>query len=169
MLLEHRHSPLAQPRRRRAGVGGPRVVGAVAPVPLLAPRVRRRLRPRRLRPRAAQLRRDPVAEERARAEQPRRPEDRPAGDTARYYVKVDELGRAYATGRRKTAVASVVLWPTPADRAASVRVNGMDLADFLSKKDTPPKRKAEAASASKNAKGHTVDLRGPWKDGKRVV
>ena len=55
----------------------------------------------------------------------------PAGDTARYYVKVDELGRAYATGRRKTAVASVVLWPTPADRAASVRVNGMDLADFL--------------------------------------
>ena len=62
---------------------------------------------------------------------PLRPEDRPAGDTARYYVKVDELGRAYATGRRKTAVASVVLWPTPADRAASVRVNGMDLADFL--------------------------------------
>lgn len=45
----------------------------------------------------------------------------------------------------------------------------MDLANFLSKKDTPPKRKAEtaAAPAAKNAKGHTVDLRGDWKEGKR--
>lgn len=56
---------------------------------------------------------------------------RPPGDTSRKWVKVDSLGRAYATGRRKTAVARVWLWPTADQDLASVRINHKSLASFF--------------------------------------
>ena len=56
---------------------------------------------------------------------------RPPGDTSRKWVKVDELGRAYATGRRKTAVARVWVWPTKEDKLAEVRINQKSLSSFF--------------------------------------
>jgi small subunit ribosomal protein S9 len=56
---------------------------------------------------------------------------RPPGDTSRKWVKVDELGRAYATGRRKTAVARVWIWPTKEDKLAEVRINRKSLSSFF--------------------------------------
>ena len=56
---------------------------------------------------------------------------RPLGDTSRKWVKVDDLGRAYATGRRKTAVARVWVWPTPEDELAAVRINKLTLSHFF--------------------------------------
>jgi hypothetical protein len=48
---------------------------------------------------------------------------RPPGDTSRKWVKVDDLGRAYSTGRRKKAIARVWVWEAAAtgDEPASVR------------------------------------------------
>ena len=56
---------------------------------------------------------------------------RPPGDTSRKWVKVDSIGRAYATGRRKTAVARVWVWPSADDELASVRVNKQNLSSFF--------------------------------------
>ena len=56
---------------------------------------------------------------------------RPAGDTSRKWVKVDAQGRAYATGRRKSAIARVWLWETPEGRDASVRINRGPIAAFF--------------------------------------
>lgn len=56
---------------------------------------------------------------------------RPPGDTSRKWVKVDEQGRAYATGRRKTAVARVWVWETPDDQLAAVRINKQSLSRFF--------------------------------------
>ena len=56
---------------------------------------------------------------------------RPAGDTSRKYIRIDDLGRAYATGRRKTAVARVWVWEVGDEATASVSVNGMNLSQFL--------------------------------------
>ena len=56
---------------------------------------------------------------------------RPAGDTSRKWVKIDPLGRAYATGRRKTAVARVWIWPTAEDHLASVRINKQSISRFF--------------------------------------
>ena len=58
------------------------------------------------------------------------PDMRPPGDSSRKYVRVDANGRAYATGRRKTAVARVWVWPC-ADGAASLTINGKSLGEFL--------------------------------------
>lgn len=59
------------------------------------------------------------------------PEMRPPGDTSRKYVKVDEQGRAYAIGRRKTASARVWLWPVAEEQPAEVRINGMDISRWF--------------------------------------
>ena len=56
---------------------------------------------------------------------------RPVGDTSRKWVKVDAQGRAYATGRRKTAVARVWVWPTPDAQLASVQINKQSLSRFF--------------------------------------
>ncbi|KAL1515451.1 hypothetical protein AB1Y20_002076 [Prymnesium parvum] len=58
-----------------------------------------------------------------------RPEDRPRGDTSRKYVYVDEKGRAYSTGGRKTASASVWVWET--EEVPTITVNDMNLSDWL--------------------------------------
>jgi len=58
-------------------------------------------------------------------------EMRPAGDTSRKWVKIDALGRAYATGRRKTAVARVWVWPAAEDALPSIRINRESLSSFL--------------------------------------
>ena len=58
------------------------------------------------------------------------PEMRPANDSSRKYVRVDEAGRAYATGGRKKASAQVWVWPC-ADGESKIIVNGMSLAGFL--------------------------------------
>ena len=59
------------------------------------------------------------------------PEMRPPGDTSRQYVKVDEDGRAYAVGRRKTASARVWLWPVTKEEPAIVQINGMDISRWF--------------------------------------
>ena len=57
---------------------------------------------------------------------------RPPKDTSRKYIKVDEKGRAYATGRRKTAVARVWVWPNKLeDETPSLRINKMSLSTFF--------------------------------------
>lgn len=57
---------------------------------------------------------------------------RPPGDTSRKWVKYDEAtGRAYATGRRKMAVARVWVWETPEGQEASVSINRMTLSRFF--------------------------------------
>ena len=56
---------------------------------------------------------------------------RPRKDTSRKWVKMDSLGRAYATGRRKKAVARVWVWPVGADETAQVRINKMDLSHLF--------------------------------------
>ena len=52
---------------------------------------------------------------------------RPPKDSSRKWVQLDSKGRAYATGRRKTAVARVWVWPDP---KAEVRINKMSLSAF---------------------------------------
>jgi small subunit ribosomal protein S9 len=57
---------------------------------------------------------------------------RPPRDTSRKYIKVDEMGRAYATGRRKTSIARVWVWEnTREGELPSVRVNRMSLASYF--------------------------------------
>jgi len=56
---------------------------------------------------------------------------RPPGDTSRKWVKVDPLGRAYATGRRKAAVARVWVWPSEDCELATVRINKTNLSSFF--------------------------------------
>jgi len=57
---------------------------------------------------------------------------RPAKNTSRKWVKLDELGRAYATGRRKMAVARVWVWPVRGpDELPTVRINKMNLSQFF--------------------------------------
>ena len=56
---------------------------------------------------------------------------RPHKDTSRKFVKMDSLGRAYATGRRKKAIARVWVWPIKADDTASVRINKMNLSNLF--------------------------------------
>ena len=56
---------------------------------------------------------------------------RPKGDTSRKYIKLDELGRAYATGRRKTAVARVWVWDAASEGSIpSIKINKKSVADF---------------------------------------
>lgn len=59
------------------------------------------------------------------------PEMRPEGDTSRKYVRVDEKGRAYATGRRKTAVARTWVWEVAEDEAPTITINKMDVSRFF--------------------------------------
>lgn len=59
------------------------------------------------------------------------PGDRPAGDTSRKYVRVSQDGRAYATGRRKTATARVWVWPAKVSGEAAVTINGLTLAQYF--------------------------------------
>ena len=56
---------------------------------------------------------------------------RPPNDASRKWVKVDTMGRAYATGRRKTAVARVWVWPCADGNAPSIRLNKQSLSSFL--------------------------------------
>lgn len=59
------------------------------------------------------------------------PDMRPEGDTSRKYVRVDEKGRAYATGRRKTAVARTWVWEVAEDEAPAITINKMDVSRFF--------------------------------------
>lgn len=57
---------------------------------------------------------------------------RPKGDTSRKYVKIDEMGRAYSRGARKTAVARVWVWKhSKPDSFPTVRINDSSLAQFF--------------------------------------
>jgi len=48
---------------------------------------------------------------------------RPMGDTARKWVKVNEQGRAYSVGRRKTAVARVWVWEAEGEEIPTIAIN----------------------------------------------
>ena len=57
---------------------------------------------------------------------------RPPRDTSRKYIKVDEMGRAYSTGRRKKSVARVWVWENKdEDSLPSMRINRMSLASYF--------------------------------------
>ena len=58
-------------------------------------------------------------------------EMRPPGDTSRKWVKIDGFGRAYAVGRRKTAVAQVWVRENEGDELAQIRINRQDLSSFF--------------------------------------
>jgi len=48
---------------------------------------------------------------------------RPVNDTARKWVKVNEQGRAYSVGRRKTAVARVWVWEAEGEEIPTIAIN----------------------------------------------
>ena len=68
---------------------------------------------------------------------PFRKENRPERDSSRKWVAVDSLGRAYSTGRRKTSVARVWVWPVEDPAEAEVRINKMSVSRFFSSGQWP--------------------------------
>ena len=56
---------------------------------------------------------------------------RPPKSTARKWVSVDATGGAYATGRRKKAIARVWLWPEHGEEMAQVKINMKNLSRFF--------------------------------------
>ncbi len=56
---------------------------------------------------------------------------RPPGDTSRKWVKIDEQGRAYSTGRRKSSSARVWVWETPDGEDAVVTINRQSVSTFF--------------------------------------
>ena len=56
---------------------------------------------------------------------------RPPKDTSRKWVTLDPLGRAFAVGRRKKAIARVRVWPVEDKDQATVRLNKMSLSSFF--------------------------------------
>lgn len=56
---------------------------------------------------------------------------RPPKDSSRKWVKHDAQGRAYATGRRKMAIAQVWVWPVKEAETPSVRINRKSVSQFF--------------------------------------